>query len=66
MKESPHYTGGDAFVLAQACCQLSGSFANVASGSDVPTADGFGRFTIYYGAGSSFPSNQVLITNFRP
>jgi len=55
-------TDGELLVSAS----FSGSFANAASGSDIPTADGLGRFTIYYGAGSSFPSNQVVTTNFRP
>ncbi len=61
-------TGTDVFVLLQCFpgCLISESFANAPSGSDIPTADGFGRFTVYYGADSPFPRNQVVITNFRP
>jgi hypothetical protein len=58
-------TETDVFILLEACPQcLSGSFANAASGSDLPTSDGLGSFTVLYGPTSPFPPNQVVITNF--
>lgn len=57
----------DVFDLAGSdASTLSGVFTNVASGADLQTADGKGVFTIHYGAGSPFPINRVVATNFRP
>jgi hypothetical protein len=59
-------TDTDAFVVIEACPQcLSGSFANAQSGGDLPTADGLGTFTVFYGPSSPFPPGQVVLTSFR-
>ncbi len=56
--------GGDNFAIAQATT-LSGAFANVASGQRLSTPDGQASFLVYYGAGSPFPANQVILTGFE-
>jgi hypothetical protein len=59
-------TATDAFAVIEACPQcLSGSFGNAPSGADLPTADGLGTFTVFYGPSSPFPPGQVVLTNFR-
>jgi hypothetical protein len=53
-------TASDQFTVLKSSSPLSGSFANVASGSRLDTTDGFGSFIIRY-AGSN-----VSLTNFVP
>jgi hypothetical protein len=43
---------------------LSGSFSNVASGGTVLTTDGLGAFTVYYGVGSPYGANDVVLSDF--
>jgi len=43
---------------------ITGSFANAPSGNQVSTADGLAQFTIHYGSGSPFATNQVVLTDF--
>jgi hypothetical protein len=45
---------------------LSGVFANVANGQRLYTSDGFGSFTVNYGASSAFGVNSVVLANFTP
>ena len=43
---------------------LAGSFANVASGARLDTADGKGSFQVNYGASSTHGPAQVVLSNF--
>ena len=45
---------------------LSGAFANVASGQRLFTSDGLGSFLVNYGATSTFGIGSVTLTNFIP
>lgn len=44
---------------------LSGTFANIASGGRLATADGFGSFQVNFGAGSPFAANSVVLSDFQ-
>ncbi len=55
--------GGDTLTILSAGSPVSGSFANVASGSRLATTDGKGSFRVTYGAGT----NAVVLSDFlRP
>lgn len=56
--ESDVFTVLDAF-------DLTGEFANVVSGGDLLTADRRGVFTVYYGPGSPFDEDTVVVTGYR-
>ena len=56
-------TAADTFTIIKATGGISGSFGNAISGGTVETADGFGRFTVNYGAGAA-NSNEVILSNF--
>ena len=43
---------------------ITGSFANVANGLRLATADGLGSFVVHYGAGSTFDPTQIVLSNF--
>jgi len=43
---------------------LTGSFANIANGQQLFTADGAGLFKVNYGPGSAFAANSVVLSNF--
>jgi len=55
----------DSFVLVSADT-LAGSLFNVASGQRVDTANGNGSFVVYYGPGSPFDPNQIVLTSYLP
>ncbi|MBL9215914.1 MAG: PEP-CTERM sorting domain-containing protein [Opitutaceae bacterium] len=44
---------------------LLGSFSNIANGSRLLTADGFGTFVVNYGAGSPYGVNKVVLSNLE-
>jgi hypothetical protein len=44
---------------------IAGEFDNLKSGNTLVTLDGFGSFKVNYGAGSSFDSNKLVLTNFN-
>jgi hypothetical protein len=56
---------GNTFTVLTAA-NLSGVFANVANGQRLYTSDGFGSFTVNYGASSAFGVNSVVLANFTP
>ena len=56
-------TGSDVFTVLTAGT-ISGAFGNVPSGSRVTTADGKGSFQVFYGSGSPFDADNVVLTNF--
>jgi T5SS/PEP-CTERM-associated repeat protein/autotransporter-associated beta strand protein len=45
---------------------ILGVFDNAGNGQRVSTADGLGSFLINYGVGSSFSSNQIVLSGFQP
>jgi fibronectin-binding autotransporter adhesin len=58
-------TASDTFTVLTAPT-LSGVFVNVASGSTLGTLGGEGAFSVFYGVGSPFSANSVVLTNFTP
>ncbi len=56
-------TGGMTFTLINSTT-LAGTFLNVANGTRLTTTDGLGSFVVNYGAGSAFPINTVVLSNF--
>lgn len=57
-------TAGDVITLMLAGT-ITGSFTNAASGDRVVSLDGFGAFDVFYGSGSPFSSNHVVLTNYQ-
>ncbi|HJQ80264.1 MAG TPA: hypothetical protein VJ828_09930 [Lacipirellulaceae bacterium] len=53
------------FTVFGAALNLTGAFANVASGQRLLTADGTGSFLVHYGTGSAFNPRQIVLTNFQ-
>ncbi|MBS0660590.1 MAG: FecR domain-containing protein [Verrucomicrobia bacterium] len=51
-------TGANTFTLLTSSSALAGAFANIASGSRLPTGDGFGSFLVTYAG------NSVVLSNF--
>ena len=45
--------------------QITGVFSNVENGGLLASEDGRFEFNVFYGDGSSFGSNRVVLTNFR-
>lgn len=56
----------DTFTVLTAGTNLSGVFANVASGQRLFMVDGVGSFQVNYGTGSTFAGNSVVLSNFSP
>jgi len=44
---------------------ISGSFANAASGTHISTSNGQRSFIVNYGSGSAFDANKVIFSNFE-
>jgi hypothetical protein len=59
-------TNADTFTILTDSGPLAGAFANIANGGTLLTTDGLGLFTVNYGPGSSFGSNNVVLSNFVP
>jgi subtilisin-like proprotein convertase family protein len=57
--------GTDSFTILTANL-ISGAFANAPHGSELPTADGRGRFRVNYGPASPFNPNHVVLGDFVP
>ena len=53
------------YIVLESVTNIVGSFTNVASGGDLEEEEGRGMFTVYYGLGSPYPADQVVVTNFR-
>ena len=49
-----------------ASANLAGTFSNVANGQRVDDANVNGSFVVYYGPGSPFDPNHVVLTSFLP
>ena len=56
----------DVFTVLDADFPITGSFSNVPSGGQLLTSDGLGMFNVYYGAGSPYGSDLLVVTNFIP
>jgi len=58
---------GDTFDLATVLSTnaIQGQLVGQPSGSQIPTADGFGSFTVAYGPGATFPY-LLRLTNYQP
>ena len=56
----------DSFTLLSAASPLTGAFTNVSSGSVLVDDSGIGALTVYYGAGSPFGADNLVLTNFSP
>ena len=54
------------FTILSNSTPLTGTFGNAANGSRLTTTDGGGSFVVNYGAGSSFASTAVVLSNFTP
>ncbi|WP_164975999.1 beta strand repeat-containing protein [Oleiharenicola lentus] len=57
--------GANTFTLLNSGATLTGSFANVANGQRLWTADGFGSFEVHYGAASIFSPSSLVLANFE-
>lgn len=55
----------DTFTIIEALEASTGSFANVAPGQRLFTADGRGSFIVNYGASSAFGANKVVLSQFQ-
>jgi len=56
----------DMFTVLTAGSTLSGSFSNVINGARLTTSDGFGSFLVYYGSGSSYGTDKLVLMDFQP
>jgi hypothetical protein len=55
---------GDMFTIGTADSDILGAFTNVLSGARLDTQDGYGSFAVYYGGGSPYGGNNLLIGEF--
>jgi T5SS/PEP-CTERM-associated repeat protein len=55
----------DTFAVLDATGNVTGTFANVANGGRLATADGSGSFLVNYGAASAFNPKQIVLSNFE-
>jgi hypothetical protein len=57
----------DTFVVFDASHSITGSFANVANGARITTADGKGRFKVNYGSGTAIVghADKVILSEFH-
>ena len=58
----PRYT--DTLTIFSASVPITGSFANVANGARIDTADGKGSFQVSYGATSGSAPTQIVLSHF--
>jgi hypothetical protein len=56
----------DKFVVATNTAAISGSFANVANGGRLATADGTGTFVVHYGTASTSDPTTLVLDSFAP
>lgn len=54
---------GEIFTLATAGSPILGSFSNAANGSVISDQDNLGQFSIFYGAGSTYGANNVVLVS---
>ena len=54
---------GETFTLLTADNPITGTFADVANGGRLETADGLGSFIVNYGPGSPYGPNAVVLSN---
>ncbi len=59
-------TSSETFTILEDTGALAGAFSNVANGGRVTITGSNGSFEVNYGPGSSFPSNEVVLSNFNP
>jgi hypothetical protein len=55
----------NSFTVLNAAGGIFGVFSNVTSGQRLATADGIGSFLVYYGPGSPYNQNQIVLTAFE-
>ena len=58
-------TNSETFTILEDTGALAGAFSNVANGGTVAITGSNGSFEVNYGPGSSFPSNEVVLSNFN-
>ena len=56
----------DMFEVLTAQAAIVGQFPNVLSGGQLATSNGSGSFEVFYGAGSPFGIDRIILTNFVP
>jgi T5SS/PEP-CTERM-associated repeat protein/autotransporter-associated beta strand protein len=58
-------SAANTFTVLNAASGIFGVFSNVTSGQRLATADGIGSFLVYYGPGSPYNQNQIVLTAFE-
>ena len=56
----------DIFELILADTAITGHFLNAASGDLLATMDGFGSFRVFYGLGSPYGDQAVVLSDYQP